>query len=133
MRKGATRSFGPRRKEIPEDYRKVGQPVLIPGSMGTASYVLVGTSEAEKLSWGSTAHGAGRVRSRSEAHRKMSFEDAKKDMEKRGVFVEFGRKKGMVEESPFSYKDIDEVVRVSDEVGIGKKVVKLVPKLVIIG
>jgi tRNA-splicing ligase RtcB len=133
MRKGATRSFGPGRKEIPEDYRKVGQPVLIPGSMGTPSYVLVGTKKAEEISWGSTAHGAGRVRSRSEAHKKMSFEDAKKDMEKRGVFVEFGGWKGMIEESPFSYKDIDEVVRVSDEAGIGKKVVKLVPKLVVIG
>jgi tRNA-splicing ligase RtcB (3'-phosphate/5'-hydroxy nucleic acid ligase) len=133
MRKGATRSFGPGREEIPEDYRKVGQPVLIPGSMGTPSYVLVGTKEAEEKSFGSTAHGAGRVRSRTEAHRKMSFEDAKKDMAKRGVFVEFGGQKGMVEESPFSYKDIDEVVRVSDEAGIGRKVVKLVPKLVVIG
>ena len=133
IRKGATRSFGPGRKEIPEDYRKVGQPVLIPGSMGTPSYVLCGTKKAEEISWGSTAHGAGRVRSRSEAHKKMSFEDAKKDMEKRGVFVEFGTKKGLIEESPFSYKDIDEVVRVSDESGIGKKVVKLRPILVVIG
>ena len=133
MRKGATRSFGPGRKEIPEDYRDVGQPVLIPGSMGTPSYVLVGTSEAEARSWGSTAHGAGRVQSRTEAKKKMSFEDAKKDMESRGIFVEFGGQKGMIEESPFSYKDIDEVVRVSDEAGIGKKVVKLVPKLVVIG
>jgi len=133
MRKGATRSFGPGRKEIPEDYRKVGQPVLIPGSMGTPSYVLVGTKEAEEKSWGSTAHGAGRVRSRTEAKSKMSFEDAKKDMEERGVFVEFGGQKGMVEESPFSYKDIEEVVRVSDKAGIGKKVVKLVPRLVVIG
>jgi len=133
MRKGATRSFGPGREEIPEDYRKVGQPVLIPGSMGTPSYVLVGTKKAEEISWGSTAHGAGRVRSRTEAHRKMSFEDAQKDMEERGVFVEFGGKKGMVEESPFSYKDIDEVVRVSDGAGIGKKVAKLIPKLVVIG
>ncbi len=101
--------------------------------MGTASYVLVGTKEAEAKSWGSTAHGAGRVLSRTEAKRKMSFEDAKKDMEKRGVIVEFGGQKGMVEESPFSYKDIDEVVRVSDKAGIGKKVAKLIPKLVIIG
>ena len=133
MRKGATRSFGLGREEIPEDYKKVGQPVLIPGSMGTASYVLVGTKKAEELSWGSTAHGAGRVRSRTEAKKKMSFEEAKKDMEQRGVFVEFGGQKGMVEESPFSYKDIEEVVRVSDEVDIGKKVVRLIPRLVVIG
>jgi len=133
MRKGATRSFGPGREEVPVDYRKVGQPVLIPGSMGTPSYVLVGTKRAEKLSFGSTAHGAGRVRSRTEAKKKMTFEEAKADMEKRGVVVEFGGQKGMVEESPNSYKDIDEVVRVSDEAGIGKKVVKLIPKLVVIG
>ena len=101
--------------------------------MGTASYVLVGTKNAEELSWGSTAHGAGRVRSRTEAKRKMSFEDAKKDMEKRGVFVEFGSNKGMIEESPFSYKDIDEVVRVSEEAGIGRRIVKLKPVIVVIG
>jgi len=133
MRKGATRSFGSGRKEIPEDYREVGQPVLLPGSMGTDSYVLVGTKEAETKSWGSCAHGAGRVRSRSEARRKMTFEDAVEDMKGRGIFVEAGGKKGMVEESPFSYKDVDEVVRVCDEVGLGKKVVKLRPKLVVIG
>jgi tRNA-splicing ligase RtcB (3'-phosphate/5'-hydroxy nucleic acid ligase) len=133
MRKGATRSFGPGREEIPEDYRKVGQPVLLPGSMGTASYVLVGTKKAEEISWGSTAHGAGRVRSRTEAKKKMSFEDAKKDMTERGIVVEFGAQKGMVEESPFSYKDVDEVVRVSDEAGIGKKVAKLRPVMVVIG
>jgi tRNA-splicing ligase RtcB len=133
MRKGATRAFGPGRKEIPEDYRKVGQPVLLPGSMGTASYVLVGTKEAEEKSWGSCAHGAGRAVSRTEMREKLSFEDAVKDMEKRGVFVEAGRQKGMIEESPFSYKDVTEVVRVCDEVGLGKKVVKLKPVLVVIG
>ncbi len=133
MRKGATRSFGPGRKEIPADYRAVGQPVLIPGSMGTSSYVLCGTKKAEELSWGSTAHGAGRLKSRTQAKRDMTFEDAQKDMEKRGVFVEFGGRKGFIEESPFSYKDIEEVVRVSHEVGIGKKVAKLNPFLVVIG
>ena len=133
MRKGATRSFGPGRIEIPKDYKNVGQPVLLPGSMGTASYVLCGTKKAEEISWGSTAHGAGRVKSRSQAHRDMSFDDAKKDMAKRGVFVEVGGQKGLIEESPFSYKDVDEVVRISDEVGIGKKVAKLKPVIVVIG
>jgi tRNA-splicing ligase RtcB (3'-phosphate/5'-hydroxy nucleic acid ligase) len=133
VRKGATRSFGPGREEIPEKYRVVGQPVLLPGSMGTASYILCGTKKAEEISWGSTAHGAGRVKSRSDSHKMLSFEEAKADMEKRGVFVEFGKKSGMVEESPFSYKDVDEVVRVSDEAGIGKKVAKLRPLLVVIG
>lgn len=133
MRKGATRSFGVGREEIPKDYREVGQPVLLPGSMGTSSYVLVGTKIAEEKSWGSCAHGAGRIRSRSEAHRKMSFEDARKDMARRGVFVEFGGKKGLIEESPFSYKDVDEVVEICSRVGLGKKVVKLNPVLVVIG
>ena len=133
MRKGATRAFGPGREEVSEDYREVGQPVLLPGSMGTASYVLVGTKDAEAKSWGSCAHGAGRAMSRTDASKKMSFDDAVKDMEKRGVFVEAGKKRGMVEESPFSYKDVDEVVRICDSVGLGRKVVKLRPKLVVIG
>jgi tRNA-splicing ligase RtcB len=133
MRKGATRSFGPGREEIPSDYRKVGQPVLIPGSMGTPSYVLCGTKKAEEISFGSTAHGAGRSKSRSQAHRDGGFAEAKKEMESRGVFVEAGTQKGLIEESPFSYKDIEEVVRVSDEAGIGKKVAKLLPFLVMIG
>ncbi|MDH3353158.1 MAG: RtcB family protein [Nanoarchaeota archaeon] len=133
IRKGATRSFGPGRKEIPKDYREVGQPVLIPGSMGTPSYVLCGTKKAEKISWGSTAHGAGRVKSRTQANKDMTLENAKKDMEERGIFVESGGKKGLIEESPSSYKDIDEVIKVSDEAGIGKKVAKLKPILVVIG
>jgi tRNA-splicing ligase RtcB len=131
MRKGATRAFGPGREEVPEDYREVGQPVLLPGSMGTSSYVLVGASG--NSAWGSCAHGAGRVRSRSEAHRNMIFEEAKKRMEERGVFVEFGAKKGVVEEAPESYKDVDEVVRVCCESGLADKVVRLSPKLVVIG
>ena len=84
-------------------------------------------------SWGSTAHGAGRVRSRTESRRKMSFDDAVEDMKKRGIFVEVGGKKGMVEESPFSYKDVEEVVRVCDVAGLGRKVAKLRPILVIVG
>ena len=133
MRKGATRSFGSGRKEIPEDYRGVGQPVLLPGSMGTSSYVLCGTKKAEEISFGSTAHGAGRVKSRTQAKKDMTFEDAERDMKKRGVYVEFGGRKGLVEESPFSYKNIDEVVDVSCGVGLGKKVAKLKPILVAIG
>ncbi len=133
MRKGATRAFGPGREEIPEDYRETGQPVLLPGSMGTPSYVLVGTKEAESMSWGSCAHGAGRALSRTEAKKMLSFEDAVEDMEKRGVFVEFGGKKGMIEEAPSSYKDVTEVVRVCDEVGLARKVVGLRPLLVVIG
>ena len=133
MRKGATRSLGPGNLQIPEDYREVGQPVLLPGSMGTPSYVLVGTKVAEEKSFGSTAHGAGRVRSRTKAKEEMTFEEAKEDMKKRGVFVEHGSNKGMIEESPFSYKDIDEVVKISDAAGLSRKVAKLKPVLVVIG
>jgi tRNA-splicing ligase RtcB len=133
VRKGATRSFGPGREEVPKDYRSVGQPVLIPGSMGTASYVLCGTKTAEEISFGSNAHGAGRVKSRSQMKKELSFEEACKGMEKRKIFVESGSHKGMIEESPESYKDIEEVVNVSEKVGLGKKVAKLIPFLVVIG
>ncbi|MBN2112147.1 RtcB family protein [Candidatus Woesearchaeota archaeon] len=126
-RKGATRSFGPGREEIPEFYRKVGQPVLIPGSMGTASYVLVGTTKAEEISFGSTAHGAGRVMSRHEALRTKRGEQVVKELAAKGIEVKGASWKGIAEEMPEAYKDIDEVVRVSDGVGIGKAVARLVP------
>jgi tRNA-splicing ligase RtcB len=133
MRKGATRSFGPGRKEIPEDYRKVGQPVLIPGSMGTASYVLVGTKKAEELTFGSTAHGAGRVKSRTASMKFQSGESVQKNLEKKGILVESGSVRGLAEEAPESYKNIDEVVKASHEAGIGNLVVKLKPLLVVKG
>jgi tRNA-splicing ligase RtcB (3'-phosphate/5'-hydroxy nucleic acid ligase) len=120
MRKGATRSFDK-------------QPVLIPGSMGTASYVLVGTKKAEEKSFSSTAHGAGRVESRTQARKTLRAEDIKKQLEKRGIYIEAGNFKGIVEEAPEVYKDIDEVVRVSHEADIGNLVAKLVPLGVIKG
>ena len=126
-RKGATRSFGAGRKEIPKIYKDVGQPVIIPGSMGTASYILVGTKKAEEVSWGSTAHGAGRVMSRSQAIRTLDSEKIKQDLEKKDILIEAGSEKGIKEEAPQVYKDIDEVVRVSDELGIGKVVAKVRP------
>jgi tRNA-splicing ligase RtcB len=126
-RKGATRSFGPGREEIPEAYRSVGQPVIIPGSMGTASYVLVGTKKAEEVSWGSTAHGAGRVSSRHEALKSFRGEQIKKDLAGKGIDVKAVSWKTIAEEAPGVYKDIDEVVRVSHEVGIGNLVVRVVP------
>lgn len=132
-RKGATRSFGPGRKEIPQDYRKIGQPVLIPGSMGTASYVLVGTKKAEEVSFGSTAHGAGRVESRTQARRETTGEQVRAELEAKDIMVEAGSYKGLVEEAPESYKDVDEVVRVSHEAGIGNLVARLVPLAVMKG
>lgn len=133
MRKGATRSFGPERKEIPEVYRQVGQPVLVPGSMGTASYVLVGTKKAEEVSFGSTAHGAGRVESRTSARKRLKGEEIKKQLEKKGIYIETGSLRGLSEEAPSAYKDVDEVVRVSHEAGIGNLVAKLRPLGVVKG
>ena len=133
MRKGATRAFGPDRKELPKHYQKTGQPVIIPGSMGTSSYVLVGTKQAESLSWSSTAHGAGRLESRSKAIRTRSGEQIKAELEEKGIQVKSGSLKGLAEEAPQAYKDIDEVVRVSHELGIAKLVARVKPVLVVKG
>jgi tRNA-splicing ligase RtcB (3'-phosphate/5'-hydroxy nucleic acid ligase) len=132
-RKGATRSFGPGRKELPDCYRDVGQPVLLPGSMGTSSYVLVGTKKAEQVSFASTAHGAGRVMSRHEALRQFRAEKVKSDLMSKNILIKSASMKGIAEESPGVYKDIDEVVRVSNALGIGNLVVKVKPLGVIKG
>ncbi len=132
-RKGATRSFGIGRNELPLNYKKVGQPVLIPGSMGTSSYVLVGTNKAEQISFGSTAHGAGRVESRTNARKTIRGEDVKKQLEKQDIDIEAGSFKGISEEAPEAYKDIDEVVEVSHKAGIGNLVAKLKPIAVMKG
>jgi tRNA-splicing ligase RtcB len=126
-RKGATRSFGPGREEIPDAYRGVGQPVFIPGSMGTASYILAGTAESEELSFSSTAHGAGRVMSRHEARKRFRGEQVKKDLEHRGIALKSASWKGVAEEASEVYKSVDEVVRVSHETGIGRLVARAVP------
>lgn len=126
-RKGATRSFGPGREEIPEVYREIGQPVLIPGSMGTASYVLVGTKKAEEISFASTAHGAGRVASRSYALKHYRGEMVVKELSAKGIEVKGTGWKGIAEEAPAVYKDIDEIARVSHGIGIGNMVARLVP------
>ncbi|OGJ13280.1 hypothetical protein A3K82_01840 [Candidatus Pacearchaeota archaeon RBG_19FT_COMBO_34_9] len=132
-RKGATRAFGPGRKEIPEAYRKIGQPVIIPGSMGTASYLLIGTKKAEEITFGSTVHGAGRISSRSKALRELRGEEIKKEMNEGGIEVKAGSIKSLAEEAPEAYKDIEEVVRVVDELGISKKIARLKPMVVIKG
>jgi tRNA-splicing ligase RtcB len=132
-RKGATRSFGPGREEIPEAYRSMGQPVIIPGSMGTASYVLAGTAEAEELSFSSTAHGAGRVMSRHEALRRFRGEQIRDELQKKGIELQSTSWKGVAEEASAAYKDVDEVVRVSHEIGIGCLVARFVPIAVMKG
>ncbi len=132
-RKGATRSFGAGREEIPIIYRAVGQPILIPGSMGTASYILVGTKKAEEVSFASSCHGAGRVSSRSAALRNIRGEQVRDELNKKGIEVKAGSWKGLAEEAPQVYKDIDEVVRVSHEAGIGNLVAKVKPVAVMKG
>ncbi len=132
-RKGATRAFGPGNPEVPEDYRNVGQPVIIPGSMGTASYVLVGSKAGMEKSFGSTAHGAGRTMSRYAAKKKYRSETVKKELSNQNIFVKGASKSGIAEEAPGAYKDIDEVVRVSDEAGIANLVAKVRPIGVIKG
>jgi len=132
-RKGATRSFGPGRKELPKIYQKTGQPVLIPGSMGTASYVLVGTKKAEEISFGSTAHGAGRVMSRHEAYKKINLDKLKKSLSEKNIEIKSGSARALISEAPEVYKNVDEVVKVSHELGIGKLVAKLKPLAVMKG
>jgi tRNA-splicing ligase RtcB len=131
-RKGGTRAFPPNHPEIPQDYQKVGQPVLLPGSMGTASYVLVG-AETGKDTFFSTAHGAGRTMSRHAAIKKWRGEQVTKQLGERGIYVKTASWKGAAEEAPGAYKDIDEVARVSDKAGIGKLVARLTPLGVVKG
>ncbi len=133
MRKGATRAFGKNRKEIPKIYQKVGQPVILPGSMGTSSYILVGTDKSEEISFSSTAHGAGRILSRGEALRNLKGEQIKKELNNQNIQVKSGNIKSLAEEAPQVYKDIEEVVKISHERGIAKKVAKLKPLIVIKG
>ena len=126
-RKGATRALGPGHDEIPADYRSIGQPVLIPGSMGTASYILVGTEKASEQTFSSVCHGAGRLESRSGALRSLRGENVKNELEKRGILVRAASWKVIAEEAPQVYKDVDEVVRVCEEAGIAKIVARLRP------
>lgn len=126
-RKGATRAFGPGREEVPKDYSNVGQPIIIPGSMGTASYVLIGTEKAREETFCSTVHGAGRNLSRHRALKEFRGEKIRDDLEKRHIYLRAKSWKGVAEEAPLAYKDIDEVVKVSHEVGIGNLVARLVP------
>ena len=132
-RKGATRAFPPENTELPDDYRSAGQPVLIPGSMGTSSWVLVGTNKAMELTFGSTAHGAGRMMSRSAAKRKFWGGDIKTALEKRGIVVRAASASVLAEEADPAYKDVDVVADVSDKLGIATKVARLVPIAVVKG
>lgn len=126
-RKGATRAFDSSRDEVPQKYRSVGQPVLIPGDMGNASYLLVGTAGAMKETFGSTCHGAGRQMSRKAATRQFSAKDVLATLRDRGVYIRAASKEGIVEEAPGAYKNVDDVVRIADGAGISRLVARLRP------
>jgi tRNA-splicing ligase RtcB len=132
-RKGATRAFGPQHPSLPPEYRRIGQPVLVPGSMGTASWVLVGTEESMMRSFGSSCHGAGRVMSRSKAKKQIWGADLRKELEHEGIHIRAGSMAGLAEEAPAAYKDVDLVVESVVGAGIAKKVARLVPLVVIKG
>ncbi len=126
-RKGATRAFPPGHSVLPQNYKNIGQPVLIPGTMGSASYLCVGRPKAMELSFGSTAHGSGRIMSRSKATKKYWGTKIKEDLKKKGILVKSASMKVLAEESPGAYKDIDQVVQVSHDLGIVEKIVRFVP------
>jgi len=132
-RKGATRAFPANKEEVPKKYRDLGQPVFIPGSMGTGSWILLGQPNSMNLTFGSTAHGAGRTMSRTKARQNYTESQVKKFLSDKGIEVKALTRDGIVEETPQAYKDVDSIVNVSHELGIATKVAKLVPIGVIKG
>jgi tRNA-splicing ligase RtcB len=132
-RKGATRAFGPGAPELPDEYKAIGQPVLVPGSMGTASWVLVGTAASMEHSFGSSCHGSGRLMSRHEAKRNVRGEQLRRDLEAQGIHIRAGSMSGLAEEAPQAYKDVNQVVEAVVGAGIARKVARLRPLAVIKG
>ena len=132
-RKGATRSLGPKNPLLPSKYKEIGQPVIIPGDMGRASYLLIGTKKAEEESFSSTCHGAGRVKSRHEAIRTVNLNTLLNELKTKGIEVRATGKKTIVEEAPSAYKNVDDVVEVVDKAGLSKKVCRMKPLCVVKG
>ena len=132
-RKGATRAFGPGAPGLPSEYQAIGQPVLVPGSMGTASWVLVGTEASMQRTFGSTCHGAGRVMSRHKAKREVRGETLRKELESEGIHIRAGSMAGLAEEAPVAYKDVDAVVETVAGAEIARKVARLRPVVVVKG
>ena len=132
-RKGATRAFGPGREEVPAAWRDLGQPVIVPGDMGTASWLLLGTQAAMAQTFGSTCHGAGRVMSRTAATKARHGREVQAELESRGITVRSAGKKTLAEEAPEAYKDVDRVVNVTHEAGISCRVARMTPLAVIKG
>jgi tRNA-splicing ligase RtcB len=132
-RKGSTRAFGPGRREIPSEYRKIGQPVLIGGTMGTYSYVMVGTEKGEDLAFNSACHGAGRAMSRKKAKKTWRGQKVVRDLAMKGIIVRSSSLAGVAEEAPGAYKDVTEVVDSVHNAGLAKRVVKVKPMAVVKG
>jgi len=132
-RKGATRAFGPGAPGLPGEYQAIGQPVLVPGSMGTASWVLVGTQASMERTFGSSCHGAGRVMSRHKAKKQVRGESLLLELEKKGIHIRAGSMPGLAEEAPQAYKDVDAVVETVVGAGIARKVARLLPVAVVKG
>jgi len=132
-RKGATRAFPAHHPAVPEGYREIGQPVIIPGDMGRASYLLVGTEKAMQETWGSTCHGAGRVMSRHQAIREARGRSIYKEMQEKGIVVKSRGRSTLAEEASFAYKDVNQVVEVVHKAGISQKVVRMRPLGVVKG
>jgi tRNA-splicing ligase RtcB len=132
-RKGATRAFGPGHPDLPEAFRTVGQPVLIGGTMGTASYILAGTAESEQRSFSSACHGAGRAMSRHQATRQWRGRELIDQLADRGILIRSPSLRGVAEEAPGAYKDVSAVVDASDRAGLARKVARLEPMIVVKG
>jgi tRNA-splicing ligase RtcB len=132
-RKGATRSLGPGHPDLPPALRESGQPVLIGGTMGTASFVLVGTADSERLSFSSSCHGAGRAMSRHEALRRWTGQQVIDELASRGIVVRSPSRRGVAEEAPGAYKDVSAVVDAADRANLSRKVAKLEPLICVKG
>jgi tRNA-splicing ligase RtcB len=132
-RKGATRAFGPGFRELPPEQKQAGQPVIIPGSMGTCSYVLAGTEKSSGLTFGSSCHGAGRRLSRTAAKKEVNAPELKRSLREKGIYVEAGSFRGIAEEAPVAYKDVNLVVDAIHLSGVAKKVARLRPLTVMKG
>jgi tRNA-splicing ligase RtcB (3'-phosphate/5'-hydroxy nucleic acid ligase) len=132
-RKGATRAFGPGAPGLAAEFSEMGQPVLIPGSMGTESYILLGTPASMEKTFGSTCHGAGRLMSRAKAKKTVRGEQLRQELQSRGIVVRAGSMSGLAEEAPVAYKDVSRVVEVVERAGIGRKLARLEPIAVIKG
>ncbi|HZD40938.1 MAG TPA: RtcB family protein, partial [Terriglobales bacterium] len=132
-RKGATRAFSPGHASIPRAYQQIGQPVLIPGDMGRYSYLLVGTEEAMKKTFGSTCHGAGRVMSRAQSKKQSRGINIDEEMSRRGIVARYQGRGTMAEEMPHAYKDVADVVETMDKAGVSRRVARFRPVGVIKG